>query len=768
MSGNNGKTNSGQESTALVKAKLPNPTGINVSATPEFPYDLNLLSAAVGRRSESSGASLIDYFWSVLHRKWTILTFLVLGLAGAYVHIQRAIPYYLSSAVIEIEKAVPASANLGDLFAFFGQFELFYLTQLEAVKSPDVAVAYLRLAEQAEREAGSLEKSSSPGSKTEEVKPGPVDAARAEIEQERSKAAKIGGVLSSVTANPIKRTQLIEVQMGANDPLEARRRLRIYLQAYIQYCGAKQEEAKAKLRGWLQRELVEARTKLKESEDEFLDFTVKHGLPVFDKHPAQATNSFEKAGSELVTSKSARLDLEGLARTEGKFVRREMDAAYLDSVKRQLSALETKYSEMRAIYSSDYFGVLAVRQKIESLRDTIADIERKQVENALEAARKKEAVAQEAYDKAKQDAANISSLAVQYDIHRKAVEANSRIFMILLQRSKEAELEHGVMGHTVVVSSAPTLPLGPVYPHKPRIMLIGAMLGLLGGILAAVAREYLDDTVQNTREMQRHLNVPILGSVPRLENGAARRGRQADGPTGLEFTPYHSPASAFSDAARIVQNTTAAYMPADSTPVICISSAGPTEGKTLLTIVMGAVIASEGKKALVIDADMRKPRVHKAFGDEDRGPGLTDLITGKVQNLVEVIRASKVPGLYYLPVGYPPENPVSLLKSPRFRDILAACRSTFDEVLVDTPPILGIADARVVAGCTDGMILVTRAGHTPVTFVQQAAEAIQQIDGRVLGIVLNMTGPRGDGYRGNYYRSRYYHYYHRQQEAGKS
>jgi len=164
---------------------------------------------------------------------------------------------------------------------------------------------------------------------------------------------------------------------------------------------------------------------------------------------------------------------------------------------------------------------------------------------------------------------------------------------------------------------------------------------------------------------------------------------------------------------------------------------------------------------LVIDGDLRNPRIHQVFHSKPGDVGLSDLLTGKTQKLKEAIRQCHVPGLYYMTAGFVPENPVALLKNRRIQDVLEACKKVFDAVIIDAPPILGLVDARILSAYADGIILVTRAGHTPLEVLREAKDAVLGGQGRLIGIVLNMAD-RKKAYGSSYYNSRYYNrYYHR-------
>jgi len=731
--------------------------------------------------------SPIQYLYKLLNRKWTIAAVFVLGVAVAAFIAFTSTPYFVSTSTLEVSKTMPSSGSLNDVVSAFGQYDVYYQTQVEALKSRGLALKFIRKMKQEARKESVVAKSptelpdKAAAAKAEEI-PGKagsqrvtgtaVDSASSKIntskeltvEEERSEAASVGSVLSRVTIRQIPGTQMIQADMGASDPILARRMLQVYLDTFMDDNRAKREALGAKIRTWLNKELGETQKLLASSQEDLIEFTKKHGIVAMDKNPNTKIGAFERAGDELVRSKTERLSMEALEYERQRALPAQVTDDYLKALKDRLASLKAEYTGMTAIYSPEYFKMALLRNKMKAVETAITEAEKGNLESAVSSARKKETLTQEAYEKAKQEALDMNSLTVNYNILRKAVDANEKLYLVLLEKSKQAEMDHGISGPQIIVTSPPSLPIAPVKPRKGKIMFIGAIVGLLGGIALAFCLELLDRTVQSTQEIQERLKLPILGAVPILERDKGLGAIDTEG-QGLEFMAYRFPSSPFTDSIRIVHNAASSFLPTDAGSTMLVTSALPLEGKTLLSVVMGTVIASEHKRVLIIDGDMRSPRIHQVFQGDPGDVGLSELLTGKALKLREAIRQSHVPGLYYMPAGSRPDNPVALLKNRRIESILEACRKVFDVVILDAPPILGLVDARILGGYTDGLILVTRAGHTPIEVLKEAREAVYQGQGRLLGIVLNMADHRkgyGPGYYYNRkYYSRYYHrYYH--------
>ncbi|HMK33587.1 MAG TPA: polysaccharide biosynthesis tyrosine autokinase [Desulfomonilaceae bacterium] len=705
----------------------------------------------------------VEYFHAILYRKWIVFGIFIFSLAVATLYALRATPYYKSSATIEIEKVYPSSAGLNELFAFFGQFDLYYQTQLESLKSRNLAEKFLERMNAAPNSQADNREEKGSGKEDVTGKSDKPDT-NALLEEEKRKVAAVNSIVSRISVNPVRGTQLIQVELGADDPVLAKKMLGTYLDTFIEEDRQRRAEIVAKVKNWLRTELMETEKQLKESEANLLEFSKKHGMVYLSKHPNQALSSFERASDSLLQSQDLRVNLESLEPDKTKGLPPQVSNDYLQNLRGQLAGLKSEYTGMKAIYSPNYFKMNLLKNKIRSMEEAIADLEKEAVASALEAAKKKEELTGEAYEKSKQAAIDMNSLAVQFDILKKMVEANSQAYVMLLQKTKQAEIDQGFMGHNITVVNQPTLPLLPVSPNVKRIILLGAIFGLLGGIGLAVFLDYFDGAAQTEREIEKSLRVRILGAVPRIQYG----GQDAYGTGGssfqdleakagnLEFVAHRFPTAPFTDAIRIVHNTASTLVPGTSGATMCISSSLPLEGKTLISVVMATVVASENKKVLVIDGDLRRPRIHHIFNSTAHDSGLSDLITGKCLDIKDVIRKSSVPGLYYMTSGTPPENPVALLKSERTQDIMEACRKAFDFIVLDAPPVLGLVDATILSGYADGLILVAKAGSTPVEVLRRAKESVFRGQVRLLGIVLNMADEKARRY--NYYRYRYYGY----------
>jgi capsular exopolysaccharide synthesis family protein len=289
-----------------------------------------------------------------------------------------------------------------------------------------------------------------------------------------------------------------------------------------------------------------------------------------------------------------------------------------------------------------------------------------------------------------------------------------------------------------------------VIPNRSRNYQLALLVGLLVGVGLALGFEHLDNTFKTPDDLKQHLNVPFLGMVPEVEVKSAVPVRAQTPPVVIK-----NPNSAVADAYRVLR-TNLIFTSAQTTGrTAVVTSANPGEGKTTTVANLAAALAHNGAKVLAVDADLRRPTLYHHFGAQ-KTPGLTDLIVGKA-SASEAIQTTRINGLQVLACGYQPPNPAELLGSPMMKQVLDALRSHYDWVLIDTPPILAMADTAVLSALVEGVIVVLAAEVASRPSVVRAIDQIHSVGGKVLGVVLNKVNLE----RNSYYYSQHYGEYYR-------
>jgi capsular exopolysaccharide synthesis family protein len=340
----------------------------------------------------------------------------------------------------------------------------------------------------------------------------------------------------------------------------------------------------------------------------------------------------------------------------------------------------------------------------------------------------------------KREALAMNRKAIDYSVIQRDVDSNTQIYQTLLQRAKETGVSGELKTSNVRVVDHAEAPADPVSPRRALNILFGLFGGAFLGVGLAFFFEYLDNRVKTPDEIERELGLPSLGLIPIT---AAVAGR-ANPLVSEGVSPN------FSEAFRALR-TNILFSAADGGPrSIVVTSTGPSEGKTMVAGNVAICLAQTGQRVLLIDADMRRPRSHELFGIAVE-PGLSNLLVG-ASKPSEVVQPTGVENLWVMPAGKTPPNPAELLGSKRFADLTTSLGGHFDCVIIDTPPVLAVTDAAVVAHRASGVLFVIAADVTNRQAAQTALDQLEHAHAKFLGAVLN----RVDVERHSYYYSRYY------------
>jgi polysaccharide biosynthesis transport protein len=727
-----------------------------------------LSEAGAGSRlyPEEDRASLKDNIAVMLKRKWTVISIFLVGLGLGAFYAFTAVPVYRSVAIIEVgEESKDSIKTLGEDLARGVMSKDGHETEAEIFKSRSLAETLVKRM--------NLDKSPK---FVREQRSGPVGTAwswatslfqgssrpdSGPLSEEKRRAGVVDALLKRMSVKQEGKTRLLKVGMEATDPAYAREMLANHIEIYFDRNLRQRQRAVKDAGAWLKTELEDVEQKLIKSLTALINFTSEHGMVSLDDNSNHVITFFNKAAERLVKSNEQLTQLEASTQTMGKgslaILPSGVHPIDLSRLQEKLTLLESEYSEKVQVYSESYPRVQMLKKQIDLLREKIADLEKNLVTTAVDAAKQQELADQKNFERAKKEAMNVNSLGVDYAVLKKEVETTEQVYKILLQKSKEVALNSQLIGNNLTLIDPPETPRKPVKPRKAFIIIIGAFLGLTGGIAAAFFFDHMDDKVHTAEDVERELNLPSLGVVPDI--GKLRMQMPAQGTRGVyEFLPYDSPRSMVSDAIGNITTSMMLLTSSPSTKSFMFTSAVPGEGKSLLSVSCAVALASEEKSVLVVDTDLRQPSLGAVFGEKENAPGLTTLVKKSDVKLGDVIRRSRVPGLYYLPAGPSPSNPVAFLRSYRMSRIADYLKKKFHIVIFDTPPLVGFPDVLIIKDFTDATILVTKKGLVPIGLLQHARKLVENAQGSILGVILNMADARASHY-GRYRYSNHYKYY---------
>ncbi|MDA8408328.1 MAG: polysaccharide biosynthesis tyrosine autokinase [Deltaproteobacteria bacterium] len=727
-----------------------------------------------------SNRSLKDYLDIILRRRAAVLIFLAASLVISVLYCSFATPLYTSKARLEVlDKKEKTEKKLSGEEAV--DTRSYMSTQIEILKSRPIAeavVTRMNLLEKDDSASSSFSLFKVPVYLWQTISSwfkSDSDSDQADDKKAQKLAVLADSLAGSIVAKPVKTSNLLEVSIAAKSPQKANELLTNYIDAYIASNLQKRRSESIQAEQWLKDEGAKVEKNLREAESKLLDFCVDHGLVVATEGAlGQVMSLLNKKIEGQVHSEESKMKAK--VQKETKYAVPETmsqgsNQTYIGKLKEDLAKQEAEYTEMQGVYSSNYPKMVLQQRKIKFLQNRIAEIEKNLATGAVESAEKVEAAMKGSVEETKQEIARVKGLEAEYSILKKDVDTNSEFLKLILKEGQEMGIKARTISNNMIVADPPTLPRAPSWPKKKLILLIGLLFGLVGGVGVAFIWEQMDDTLQNPDHLSRSLNVRRLGIVPDVsKTGTYDENELSEGV--VEFLAYNNPKTPIADAIRNLQMSILFSYPDYPIRCLSISSSLPSEGKTMMAVSFASVLCSGGsKRTVVVDMDMRKPRIHSVFRVPPSTPGMSNLLNGNGNAMLvsDVIHAHTIPGFYYITSGPVPSDSVSLLHSHNLKNVMDELRSTFDYVVIDCPPILGFPDTPILTRFTDGLVVVARQGYVGKNEITEAIDQVSSVDGaNILGVVFNRAhAPAlyGYGYKYGYrYGGHYYHqsykYYH--------
>ncbi|MCU0695124.1 MAG: polysaccharide biosynthesis tyrosine autokinase [Myxococcaceae bacterium] len=424
----------------------------------------------------------------------------------------------------------------------------------------------------------------------------------------------------------------------------------------------------------------------------------------------------------------------------------------LQKLKDRMLTLRTECTELQSRY-------LEQHPKLMECRDKLALVEKdfqRELSNLVVGteAELREAIEKERnllvlFNEAKTEAFEVEKKKLELDRLKQESDSAKRQYDSVFKRLKDIELSGLLRTSNVRVLDAARPQLAPVRPNVPQSILLGVVAGLIAGLGLALLLEFLDSSVTSQQEIEERLGLTFLGFVPTIPTGAA------EGQT-KDLHIHREPKSHIAECTRAVRTNLLFMSPDKPLRRMLVTSSGPQEGKSTTAINLAIAMAQSGQKVLIIDTDMRRPRLHKAFGVPN-DVGVSSLVVGEGK-LEDAIKTTEVPGVYLLPCGPVPPNPAELLHTKAFAELLETLDGKFDRVILDSPPVGAVSDAVVLATQVAGVVMVLKAGVTHRDVAKRTVRALNDVKAPILGAVLNDVNLERSRY-GDYYYGYAYRYY---------
>lgn len=727
---------------------------------------------------------LLDYV-KVLHkRRWTVATVFVVVVVSAVIYAFTRTPIYEARARLLIEAGNPNVVQFQQVLEERSSYYLddYYETQYELLRSASLI----------RRTLGELDLWSDPvflgkvenegftvtGTIAEAIgtatsfasqavrlvlpEPVPIDASQWEQDEDTlAQSRAIGTFLGSFSAEPVSGGRLVDLTYRSTHPRLATTVINAHADAYIDQTLEFRFTTSRDATDWLSEQLEEQRRVVEASEAALHQYRQQHDAISFEDREnivvqrlGELSAAHTRAKTEAIAKEATFRQLEALSGDPDAIdaLPAVISNAFIQQVRADVAGLQRQRAELGDNLGPRHPEMIRVQSAIE-VADARLQIE---IDKVVESMRNEFLAAQTQVQSLarelngqKNEALAMNEMGIGYGVLVRDAESNREIYESLLQRAKETGVSAELRSSNIRVVDHAGIPAAPVSPKKGRMVLMAILAGLMGGIVLAFFFEYLDNRIKTPEELRSTLGLPSLGLIPVVPMKALTAG-------GPPLINNGVPAK-FSEAFKTVR-TSLLFSTAEKKRSFVITSTGPSEGKSVVVANLGIGLAQAKQRVLLIDGDMRRPALHNAF-ERDQEPGLSNLLVGDA-SAQDTIKKTAVPGLWLLTPGKAPPNPAELLGSETFTTFLNSLLEQFDWVLVDSPPVLAVTDAAVVAHAVSGIIFVVGADMTSRYAAKQALDQLEAANGWFVGGILNRVDlERNAYYYSQYYKRQYQQYY---------
>ncbi len=596
-------------------------------------------------------------------------------------------------------------------------------------------------------------------------------------------AGMVGSFKANLRVALLPNTRIIEVHYRGADPDRAAAVVNTLMQTYVDENRKSRYDATMDSSKWLAGQLVDMQMKVESSQEELVRYQKEHEILGIDEKQNITMAKLDELNKQLTSAESERMDKEALYRLvetgdpdeiasgtgglDDSGSGGQSGSGLLDNLRGKQAELKIQAADLSTQFGPSYPKLTQLNNQLKEIDSQIQAEMKKiagKVRGQYTTALQRENMLRDAFDKQKQEANKLNESAIKYNMLKRDADTYRTLYEGILQKLKEAGVAAGLKSNNFRIVDRATPPGGPIEPNIPRNLMFAVVLGLASGIGLAFLLEGLDNTVRTTEQAQMISGLASLGMIP-LGSKSAREGPNpkrlviASSKEAVELVTQVRPQSQMAESYRALRTSLLLSNLGAPPKVIMMTSALPQEGKTTTSINCAVVLAQKGVRVLLIDADLRRPSIHKTLG---MGPhrGLSNVLTGSATLEEAISQTSILPNLDVLTAGTPPPNPAELLASTNMRDLLAQLREQYDHIVIDTPPSLSVTDAVVLSPRADAVVLVIRSSQTTKQALRRSRDILTQVNAKVVGVLLNAVDLSSPDYYYYYeYQGKYARYY---------
>ncbi len=737
-------------------------------------------NAVAGYGIPSQDSLLRDYLRVLIKSKWVVITTILLFVSVVTISTLRTTPIYEAVGSIAINKMDPVTFNLKDSSSSVDYYDPADMdTEVRILKSDLLALQVIRQL--------NLDKQPEIANKTASSMELPTDGMQPDSAKT---SAALSDFKSNLQVSLVPNTRIIEIRYHSPDKNLAARVVNTLANTYVEQNFKTRFESTMQASDWLSKQLVDLQIKVETSQEKLVKYQKEHEILGIDEKQNITTAKLDELNRELTTAESVRMEKESIyhlvqsgdtdsivaaANVDGGARGSSANSALLEKLREQQADLKIQVAQLSTQFGPSYPKLAQLNSQLKEVDAQIQNEMRKvaaRLRGDYMAAVQREGMLRSALEQQKQQANKLNESAIEYSLLKRDVDANRTLSEGLLEKLKEAGVTAGLRSNNFRIVDAARVPTSPSGPNILRNLAFALALGLSTGIGLAFLLESMDNTVRTPEQAQTISLLPSLGMIP-LGSRSTREMRGssklalASSKEAVELVTKSRPRSQMAESYRALRTSLLLTFPGGPPKVILITSALPEEGKTTTSVNSAIVLAQKGTRVLLIDADLRRPSIHKTLG---MGPtlGLSNVLTGTASLQQAIIPSTILPDLFLLPAGTPPPNPAELLASTKMKNVLEELKKHYDHIVIDSPPTLSVTDAVVMSTAADAVVLVIRSGHTTKPALRRARDILLQVNARVCGVLVNAVNLNSPDYHYHYeYQGKYGHGYYQEDASSQ-
>ena len=745
-------------------------------AGPAFPAQAPALAPSAAPHEAGVGAPHLTDYFKVLHkRRWTAATAFLLVLASVTVYTFTATPIFEARTRLLIEAESQNIVSFKEVIDEDQAKADYYQTQYNILQSRALArktIESLGLwehpllnpaAKGAKGLGGIRVIGGAIGMVTGLFSSAPA-AASAETpagDETEAQSHTIDTLLKQVTIAPIRNSRLVDLKFRSPDAALSSRVVNALAKNYIDQTLEYKFSASKEANDWLDDQLAQQRKEVEEAEAKLQAYRERNDAISLEDRQNIVVQKLTDLNSAVTKAKTERIQKQAmykqLAAIENNPAALDtfpaiLSNSYIQQQKGELAQLQQQLAQLSEKFGDKHPEIVKTRSAIQNAQLKL-QVEISKVVQAVrteyQAAQAQEYSLSAALGQQKGEALAMNRKGIEYSVLERDVQSSKQLYENLMQRAKETSVSSELKSSNIRVIDRAERPREAVSPRKALNMLLGLLSGTVLALGLTFFFEYLDSRLKTPDEVKVHLGLPALGMVPALDPKAWK---------GHEPLIHAGVPPGFAEAFRTIRTNVLFSSAEEGSRTLVITSTGPGEGKTTVACNLAIGFAQAGQRVLLIDADMRRPKVHGVFKMKQQ-PGLSNVMVGNAK-ASESVHKTAVPGLWVMAAGRLPPNPAELLGSQRFRDFVTSLKQHFDLILIDSPPVMAVADAVIAAHAATGVVFVVGAEMTSRHAARAALEHLEQGRAHFVGAILNRVDlERNSYYYSNYYRREYGQYY---------